>query len=273
MVSLLSFRTFSCNNIKSKHCKQLNSIDWAQYSRINSIFGSLLRYYRLVMLFCYLFMSHTQTEYNMRYHSYISDVALFFSNFVLLIERVYVWMFFFACRKIHSWKMSKTNKKKIKHRWNEKSCTIWCICTIHHFTSDLRRNIIFDQTNASFRFNKLNAVFHVICTRCQCEAVFCIRILFTDVQSNVNICIGCETTTTMKNWAIALMFIVYCILTIVFFLFSPFFCSFLGRTLLPWRSTSNWDYRYEFESFLISSCHKTRSMTMRTFFPLLQIFY
>lgn len=112
MVSLLSFRTFSCNNIKSKHCKQLNSIDWAQYSRINSIFGSLLRYYRLVMLFCYLFMSHTQTEYNMRYHSYISDVALFFSNFVLLIERVYVCMFFFACRKIHSWKMSKTNKKK-----------------------------------------------------------------------------------------------------------------------------------------------------------------
>lgn len=95
MVSLLSFRTFSCNNIKSKHCKQLNSIDWAQYSRINSIFGSLLRYYRLVMLFCYLFMSHTQTEYNMRYHSYISDVALFFSNFVLLIERVYVCMFFF----------------------------------------------------------------------------------------------------------------------------------------------------------------------------------
>lgn len=65
MVSLLAFihsHTFSCNNIKSKNWKQLNSIDWAQYSWINSIFGSLLRYYRLVMLFCCLFMSHIHTQ-------------------------------------------------------------------------------------------------------------------------------------------------------------------------------------------------------------------
>lgn len=78
---------------------------------------------------------------------------------------------FLCLKNSHLEKWATTTTTREKKRMDEKHSMhhlmYFCICvfgflnTIHHFTSDLKRNIIFDQTNASFRFNKLDAVFHV----------------------------------------------------------------------------------------------------------------
>lgn len=50
--------------------------------------------------------------------------------------------------------IEETNKQR-----SESNAPFDVFCTIHHFTSHWKRNIIFSQTNASLGFNKLNAAF------------------------------------------------------------------------------------------------------------------
>lgn len=137
---------FLCNNIESKHCKTVKQY-WlrAQYSWINSIFESLLRYYRSMMSLP--FISHLlQFDVSFFVFSFLSSCC----RIVLFSRSAYHDSSSPLFRKFE-FEFNDSNKRTTEQK---KIARIWIKSTLHHlmylqfnhFTSTFSRNIIFDQT-------------------------------------------------------------------------------------------------------------------------------